>query len=256
MEHKICVVPVMPLRSEPSHRSEMVSQLLFGECGIVLEQVPDGWLKIRNQFDQYEGWCPENQLTEIQEDLYHESTEEYTSDPVTTVDVSGHPMSVPLGSFLKGMRHGEMYWGKVTVTYKGNPLKPDHLSITEKQIRHIAFQYLNTPYLWGGRSNFGIDCSGFVQSVYRLIGKVLPRDAYLQARCGEVLERTHPPHCGDLAFFKNKEDRITHVGMMLNDFEIIHASGKVRVDKLDEYGIVHADSGAHTHQLAIIKRFF
>src|SRR5690606_35222348 len=105
--------------------------------------------------------------------------------------------------------------------------------------RHAAFQYLNTPYLWGGRSNFGIDCSGFVQSVYRLIGKVLPRDAYLQARCGEVLESNHPPHCGDLAFFKNEEEKITHVGMMLNNFEIIHASGKVRVDKLDDYGIVH-----------------
>lgn len=256
MEHKICVVPLMPLRAEPAHRSEMTSQLLFGECAIALEQNGDGWVKLRNQYDQYEGWASANQLTEIDEELYHETTEEYTSELLTTVSVSGHPMNIPLGSFLKGMRHGEMYWGKVTVTFKGDPLKPDHLPITEKLIRQFAFQYLNTPYLWGGKSNFGIDCSGFTQSVYRMLGKMLPRDAYLQARCGEEVKTPLKSHCGDLTFFRDKEDKITHVGLMLNDFEIIHASGKVRVDKLDDNGILNADTGLQTHQLAMIRRFF
>ncbi|HEX5554599.1 MAG TPA: C40 family peptidase [Chitinophagaceae bacterium] len=256
MEHKICVVPAMPLRAEPSHRSEMTSQLIFGECGVVLEHSEGGWVKLRNQYDQYEGWAMGNQLTEIEEELYYEPTEEYTGELLTPANVSGHPMNISLGSFLKGMRHGEMHWGKVTVIYKGTPLKPDHLPITEKMIRQFAFQYLNTPYLWGGRSIFGVDCSGFTQSVYRLLGKMLPRDAHMQARCGEELERGKKPHCGDLAFFKNAEGKVTHVGMMLNDFEIIHASGKVRVDKLDDYGILHADTGEHTHQLDRIRRFF
>lgn len=254
MEHKICVVPVMPLRAEPSHKSEMTSQLIFGECAVVLEQKEEGWVKLRNQYDQYEGWAAANQLTEIDEELYFEPTEEFTPEPLNPISVSGHPMNVPLGSFLKGMRHGEMFWGKVTVTFKGDPLRPDHLPITEKRIRQVAFQYLNTPYLWGGCSNFGIDCSGFTQSVYRLLGKMLPRDTHMQVGCGERRKPEEKTHCGDLAFFRNKEGKIVHVGLMLNDFEIIHSAGKVRVDKLDAYGILNADTGQHTHELDRVNR--
>jgi hypothetical protein len=254
MEHKICVVPVMPLRGGPSHASEMTSQLIFGECVLILEKSEGGWVRVRNQYDQYEGWAAENQLTEIDEELYFEPTEEYTPGLLNAISVSGHPMNVPLGSFLKGMRHGEMFWGKVTATFKGDPLRPDHLPITEKRIRQVAFQYLNTPYLWGGRSNFGIDCSGFTQSVYRLLGKMLPRDTSMQVGCGEKRERGEKTHCGDLAFFKNKEGRVVHVGLMLNDFEIIHSSGKVRVDKLDEHGILNADTQEHTHELLQVNR--
>lgn len=256
MEFKICIVPVMPLRSEPDHKSEMASQLIFGECGVVLERKDDGWVKLRNQYDRYEGWSTENQLSAIEEELYLEPTEEYTKEYLSTIDFSGHPMHVPLGSFLKGMRHGEMKWGKYTVTFQGEPLKPDHEHVTEKMIRQLAFKFLNTPYLWGGRSIFGVDCSGFTQTVFRLLGKVIPRDAYMQAHCGEELGNDLKPHCGDLAFFKNKEGRITHVGLMLNDFEIIHSAGKVRVDKLDDYGILNTDTDSHSHQLAMIRRFF
>lgn len=256
MEFKICIVPISPLRAEPSHKSEMVSQLIFGECAIILERNDDGWVKIRNQYDQYEGWSTENQLTSIEEDLYHEPTEEYTADYLSIIDFSGHPMHVPIGSFLKGMRHGEMKWGKYTALFQGTPLKPDPLPTTEKKIRQFAFQFLNTPYLWGGRSIFGVDCSGFTQTVFRLLGKTLPRDAYMQARCGKEVNEDQKPHCGDLAFFKNKDGRITHVGIMLNDFEIIHSAGKVRVDKLDDYGILNIDTGSHSHELAMIRRFF
>lgn len=253
MEFAICIVPVMPLRAGPSHKSEMVSQLVFGECGTLLESNNDGWVKIRNQYDHYEGWATGNQLTPIEEDLYHEPTEEYTGDYLSALDFGGHPMHVPLGSFLKGLRHGEMKWGKYTVVFRGTPLKPEKVPVTEKQVHHLAFQFLNTPYLWGGRSIFGIDCSGFTQTVYRLLGKVLPRDAYLQARCGEALTEGQAPRCGDLAFFGNEENRITHVGLMLNDFEIIHAAGKVRVDKLDDCGILNTDTGLYSHRLAFIR---
>lgn len=254
MEHRICVVPVMPLRAEPSHKSEMTSQLLFGECAVMLEQRPGGWVKLRNQYDQYEGWGTENQLTPIDEDLYFEPTEEFTPGLLDCISVSGHPMNVPLGSFLKGIRHGEMFWGKVTAVFKGDPLKPDSHPIAEKRIRQIAFQYLNTPYLWGGRSIFGIDCSGFTQSVFQLLGKRLPRDAHMQAGCGEKRNEGEKAHCGDLAFFRDDDGKIGHIGIMLNEFEIIHASGKVRVDKLDEHGILNADTGKHTHRLAGVTR--
>lgn len=255
MEFEICIVPVTPLRREPDHTSEMVSQLIFGECGTVLDRQQKGWIKIKNQFDHYEGWVTENQFTPIEEDLYHEPTEEYSAAFISRIDFSGHPMHIPLGSFLKGMRHGEMKWGKYTAVFQDTPLRPDHAPVTEKLIRQYAFQFLNTPYLWGGRSVFGIDCSGFTQSVYRLLGRVLPRDAHMQADCGQALKPDHKPRCGDLAFFKNEQDKITHVGLMLNDFEIIHAAGKVRMDKLDQHGILNVDSGSHSHQLAFIKTF-
>ena len=256
MDHKICIVPVMPMRATPSHKSEMVSQLLFGECMVELESGKEGWIKIQNQYDHYEGWVTKNQLTDIEDEFYYEITEEYTTEILSPVDVSGRLMNIPLGSFLKGMRHGEMKWGKVPVVFKGIPWKPDHTAVTEKLVKQFAFKYLNTPYLWGGRSVFGIDCSGFTQSVFRLIGKVLPRDASVQARCGDELAPKQKPHCGDLAFFKDKEGKIVHTGIMLNDFEIIHSAGKVRVDKLDDYGILNTDTNEHTHQLAVIRRFF
>lgn len=256
MEHLICIVPVMPLRAEPSDRSEMISQLLFGEAAVVLEKGTKGWIRIRNQFDRYEGWASINQMTGIEEELYQEPTEEYTSELITTVSVSGHPMNLPLGSFLKGMRHGEMQWSKVHILYKGDPLKPDHKELTEKKIRDVAYKYLNTPYLWGGRSNYGIDCSGFIQSVFRLLGKTLPRDAGEQAACGEVLKEGIALRCGDLAFFESEEKKITHVGLILNHFEVIHSSGKVRVDKLDKVGIQNADTGDYTHKLSMIRRIY
>jgi cell wall-associated NlpC family hydrolase len=233
----------------------MTSQLIFGECAVAMEKREDGWIRLRNQYDQYEGWAMQNQMADIKEELYYEPTEQYSGEVLALASVSGHPMNIGLGSFLKGFRHGEMHWGKVVVSYKGTPLHPDHQPVTEKQIRHVAFQFLNTPYLWGGRSIFGIDCSGFTQSVYRLVGKALPRDAHMQAHCGTLLPKEEKPHCGDLAFFSGEQGNIVHVGMMLNSFEIIHSSGKVRVDKLDDYGILHADTGKHTHKLALIKRF-
>ncbi len=256
MKYLICIVPVMPLRTAPSDRSEMSSQLLFGEAAVLLQPGPKGWVRIRNQFDHYEGWAALNQMTPIEEELYQEPTEEYTGECISTASVSGHPMRLPFGSFLKGLRHGEMKWGKVHTVYKGDTLKPAAMEMMEKRIKDLAFQYLNTPYLWGGRSNYGIDCSGFVQSVFRLLGKQLPRDASQQATCGEPLNDDTWLRCGDLAFFHNEQQKITHVGLLLNYFEIIHASGKVRIDKLDKTGIQNADTGEYTHHLAMIRRIY
>jgi cell wall-associated NlpC family hydrolase len=125
-----------------------------------------------------------------------------------------------------------------------------------ESIQARATRFLNTPYLWGGRSVFGVDCSGFTQMVFRFFNIPLLRDAYLQASQGEVIGFLQEARCGDLAFFDNAEGRITHVGILLNAHEIIHSSGQVRIDKIDNAGIVNTDSGARTHQLRIIKRYF
>ena len=126
----------------------------------------------------------------------------------------------------------------------------------KSEIVHKAFLFLNTPYLWGGKTPFGIDCSGFTQLVYKLCGHTLLRDAKDQATQGEVLSFIEESEPGDLAFFDNEEGVITHVGIIMQDYFIIHASGKVRIDVLDHSGIYNTDTKKHTHKLRVIKRIF
>jgi cell wall-associated NlpC family hydrolase len=132
-----------------------------------------------------------------------------------------------------------------------NTAKPNADAIKER-----AMPFLSTPYLWGGRSVFGIDCSGFTQMVFRFFNIPLLRDAYLQATQGDVVGFLQEARCGDLAFFDNAEGRITHVGILLNDQEIIHSSGNVRIDKIDNAGIINVETSVRTHKLRIIKRYF
>jgi cell wall-associated NlpC family hydrolase len=123
-------------------------------------------------------------------------------------------------------------------------------------IHSFAFRYLNVPYLWGGKSVFGTDCSGFVQQVFKMAGIWLPRDSGDQAELGETVEFVQAARLGDLAYFDNEEGRIIHVGIMLNENTIIHSSGYVHVDRIDHAGIIHHLTGARTHKLRIIKRYF
>ena len=125
---------------------------------------------------------------------------------------------------------------------------------TDEMVKMAALLYENVPYLWGGKSSFGIDCSGYVQQVCKLFGKPLPRDAYQQAAHGEVVHFLQEAQCGDLAFFDNEEGNIVHVGILFSAGEIIHASGKVRVDDIDSFGIVNRATGQRTHKLRVIKR--
>ncbi len=121
-------------------------------------------------------------------------------------------------------------------------------------IKQLTYRYLNTPYLWGGKSSVGIDCSGFTQQVFKILGIPLLRDAYQQATQGEAVNSLVEATCGDLAFFDNEQSRITHVGIMIDNKTIIHASGYVRIDKIDEEGITHSITGKRTHKLWGVKR--
>lgn len=254
MIRAICCVPVSPLRSEPSHRTEMVSQLLFGECCEILDQAGRDWLRIRVKFDGYEGWCQPAHLVEVNEAEYESAEQALTPDWVTKLEYNGHPMMVPMGSQLTAMKNGKAKWRKNQVYYKGKIWDAAEAGTDPKAIRQLTYKYLNTPYLWGGKSVFGIDCSGFTQSVFKFMGKPLLRDAYLQAGQGESIGFLEETQTGDLAFFDNEEGRITHVGILLNANEIIHASGKVRIDKIDNMGIVQSETSERTHHLRLIKR--
>lgn len=255
MSFVICIVPDAPLRRDAAHRSEMVSQLLFGEMAVVLEETK-AFTRVRCLYDGYEGWCQSNQLTGIGSEKLNEEVKQLSAEWATAIDFDGQPMHLSLGSSLGLLQHGKAQIDKYAISYNGKTWDPIGSVFSGEAIKAIAFQYLNTPYLWGGRSVFGIDCSGFVQQVFRFFNKVLPRDAYQQAETGELVGFLQEATCGDLAYFDNEEGRITHVGILLNPDTIIHASGKVRIDKIDNMGILNSDTGERTHQLRIIKRYF
>lgn len=256
MSYAICCVPVSALRIEPDHKAEMQSQLLFGECCIITVVDKSGWVKIVNKMDAYTGWCQQSHFQEIDDTQYYFEENNYTAGWVNELDYNGHPMWVPFGSSLTAMKNGAVNWRKNMVHYSGEVWTTAKTKKDTKTIKQLAFKFLNTPYLWGGRSVFGIDCSGYTQSVYKFLNIHLLRDAQQQATQGELVGFLQQAHCGDLAFFDDDEGRIVHVGILLNDREIIHAAGKVRIDKIDNEGIINSDTGLRTQRLRIIKRYF
>ncbi len=248
------IVPVTPMRSEASHRSEMVSQLLFGESASVVEIGKD-FLKVSSLYDDYLGWIQKSQLIEITEEQALVGNGLLNGDVLRAITCNETPMQVSFGSPLHFFDHGAAKIGAFDFHYEGKFWNPAEAQFNEATLKWVSHQFLNTAYLWGGRSIFGIDCSGLTQQVFRFVGIKLPRDAYQQAALGEVVGFLQEAKCGDLAFFDNAEGKITHVGMMLDNASIIHASGKVRIDPIDNMGIINSDTGERTHQLRIIKRY-
>ncbi|GAA0546972.1 C40 family peptidase [Chitinophaga japonensis] len=255
MPYAIIVVPVMPLRATASHKSEMISQGLWGECVTLLETGADGWVRVKCQFDGYEGWATASHLETIDQQLFDAPYTHYAPHWVTPVSINGWPMYIPYGCLVKAPGVKRTVWGKAEVQFEEiHPLAPQEGQPSGDSLMRIASRFLNCGYLWGGRSVFGIDCSGFTQSVYKLLNVPLLRDAYQQATQGVTVDFLQEARTGDLAFFDNEEGHITHVGILLNDHEIIHASGKVRIDAIDNQGIINTDTGLRTHKLRIIRR--
>ncbi len=247
MDYGICNLSIVPLRADASDASEMVTQLLYGEHFKILESRKK-WSRIRLAFDSYEGWIDNKQFITITEKDYtdFENTKlMLSSDLVDFVTVPENQLfSICLGSTVSSAEYLKHHFEGKFISEK---LPKEHLIET-------ALLYLNTPYLWGGKSPFGIDCSGFTQMVYKLNGYKLLRDASQQATQGEALSFIEESEPGDLAFFDNEEGKITHVGIIMEDNYIIHAHGKVRIDRLDHSGIFNYEVRNHTHKLRVIKR--
>ena len=248
----ICNLAVIPLRLEPSDRSEIVSQILFGEHFELLEKQKQ-WRKVKMHFDQYEGWIDEKQFQLLNSNEFHALNQLPIALNGDLVEYITYPpnqlLPITLGASLAFLtidainQSGFSFDGQIRtgVQPKSNLLE-------------TAFLYLNAPYLWGGKTPFGIDCSGFTQMVYKLNGYHLLRDASHQASQGIPLSFIEESEAGDLAFFDNDEGKIIHVGIIMDDNYIIHASGKVRVDRLDHLGIYNAEINKHTHKFRVIKK--
>lgn len=259
MAFGIADLSIIPMRGEMSERSEMVSQILFGELYEVLEEA-EKWVRVRLLHDEYEGWIDRKMYIPVSEDY----VKQYRSEcPVLTTEVFNIIMKegdygnklIVSGSVLpffdadsKKMLIGEDIYTLVS------KIKDVGIESLRDLIIEYALMYYNTPYLWGGRSPYGIDCSGLVQMVYRMAGIDLPRDASQQVNCGQQFSFVEEALPGDLAFFGDEAGAITHVGLIWEQNRIIHASGRVRVDKIDHQGIFNEELKRYTHNLKVIKR--
>lgn len=248
----ICNLAIIPLRIEPNDKSELTSQVLFGEHFKIIEQ-DQQWCKIKLSFDDYEGWIDNKQfqfITEAEYDQLSSDLNILNSDLIEYITSPNNLLiPIPLGASLTFLNHSSIN----TANYEFEGLKITGIK-PKSNLINTAFMYLNSPYLWGGKTPFGIDCSGFTQMVYKLNGYKLLRDASVQATQGEALSFIEESEPGDLAFFDNEEGQIIHVGMIMDDNYIIHAHGKVRIDRLDHLGIYNVDTGRHTHKLRVIKK--
>ncbi len=257
MSYGICLLSVVPCRKEPSNISEMVTQLLFGETYRIIEETEE-WVKIAITYDSYECWLNKKQHNPLSENTYQQISRSNSScngDLVQIVKNKTLNTNIPItiGANLPLINNHEMSFDGHTFVFDGTVTNASVKNDAQKIIQ-TAYLFLNAPYLWGGKSPFGIDCSGFSQLVYKLNGHSLPRDASQQVELGYPLSFVEESEAGDLAFFDNEEGNITHVGILLDNQTIIHASGQVRIDKFDHYGIFHSERKKYSHHLRVIKR--
>jgi hypothetical protein len=252
--HAICDVGYIPIRKEPASVSEMLTCLVFGEIFELLES-KENWHLIKTAFDNYTGWISTKKIFEVSDDFTGQwKTEQrfYSFDLFQQVSVNGQCRVVAYGSVLPLYNQHQFNLSVKSCNICGAVFKEDK-TLGVDFILEQAWKLMGIPYLWGGRNTFGIDCSGLVQTLFKLTGVYLPRDAYQQKEIGEEVPFEKIKK-GDLAFFMNGNGKTTHVGLLDGDGSIIHASGLVRKDVFDEQGIFNRQIDKHTHKLQCIKR--
>jgi len=256
LHYGYCHVLTASLKASPSHISEQVSELLFGEQVEILEADDRGWAKIRCKWDGYEGWCRLSQLSFIDKKSYARPQKYISIYPKNKILFADEERPLPLGA---EWQRPTIQTRMETVKYKGNKMKFEDIAPSRELLKSIAFHFKYAPYLWGGRTVWGIDCSGFTQMIYKLSNIRLLRDASQQATQGSAVDFLQNAQTGDLAFFDNQEGHINHVGMLLDKNTIIHATdtaGCVVIDKIDQGGIISAFLKKRTHNLRLVRRYF
>ena len=256
MEFGVCLLSIVPVRIEPSSKFEMVTQILFGESFSIIDKYKD-WYKVRLAYDSYEGWVDKIQIHKISQNEYQRLNSEESQVTLELVqkikNVSlNKSFNIVIGSNIPPLNNGIFKINNEEFYFDGA------ISGSAKQEKNKIIEYtklfINTPFLWGGKTPFGIDCSGLTQICYKLCGIKLMRDASQQASQGEIITFISEATPGDLLFFDNEVGDIIHSGILLPDNKVIHASGKVKIDDIDHHGIFNYESQKYSHKLRLIKK--
>ena len=256
MKFAICHNSVVPIRNSTSNRSEQLSQLLFGEMVEIMELKGRQWTKIRCTWDNCIGWVLSQQIkpiTSTEQKLFEEKYA-YCLDLFQPLMSDNESMPICIGSRLPDFDGIKFKFDGRSFNYSGQAVFPKNLTPERDKVLKIARRYLSAPYQWGGRSPMGIDSGGFIQMVFKLVGIKLMRTTDQQVFQGELIDFIEQTAPGDLAFFENKVGNITHVGIFFPEKQIIHTAEKVRIDRIDHYGIFNDELNKYTHRLRVIKR--
>ena len=255
MSKVICPLSIVPMRSEPNDRAELVSQWLFGETADVID-TKGNWSRLRCDHDGYEGWVDHKQILPCSTPNFDPDLR--VIDHSTIVDLGERQVPLTYGAVLPFYEDGTILWQGHRVPVQA---VTNHKPALERAdlLELYLHPFLGAPYLWGGRTPWGVDCSGLVQMIFILMGIYLPRDASQQSAEGDSIDLLDLCEPGDLVFFDNEEGQIVHVGIVLtrneeDDLQVVHASGRVRVDKLDQQGIFNGEEGKYTHKLRMVRR--
>jgi gamma-D-glutamyl-L-lysine dipeptidyl-peptidase len=256
LEFGVCRLSVVPVRAETSDKGEQVTQLLFGDhYEVITEDNERKWVRVRTNYDSYEGWIDAKQHHVISKEYFeylNHAEFKITTDVTSSILYNKSRQVILMGSMIP-ISSSELFKMEEQFAFIG-----EAKNLGQKRefefVRTTAVKYLNSPYLWGGKSTFGVDCSGFTQMVFKICGYRLFRDSGQQAQQGKSVMAVHEAKSGDLAFFKNHEGKINHVGILLEKDKIIHSSGRVRVDTFTEEGIMNQDTKQYTHWFSHLRR--
>lgn len=246
---------MVPIRSGRNLRSEMITQILFGEIVECWETVGQ-WTKVRCLWDNQIGWILGKQLTPLNEETYQrcKDASAVSIELAQPAIADNHFLPLTMGASLPCFDGMRFEIAEHKYTFSGQVISTKEIEPSVSLLIKLARKYLYAPELEGGRSPFGIDSTGLVQILFKMLGINLPRDAYLQARKGDTVDFYEQALPGDLAFFQDKNGHIKHVGILCDSNQILHTNGMVRIDKIDHFGIFNTDENKYTHQLRVIKR--
>jgi cell wall-associated NlpC family hydrolase len=251
MEYYYCENIFVPLRIAPSHKSEMLSQVLFGEKYTVTDK-SGKWIKVRTLFDNYQGWIDLDHLQ--QSETGEEEKSHVIGHNLVCYRNDKSRLVLEPGCEIYNPDFKSRTFAAGRSIYTTGEDFSASLIASKESVTETAVRFINAPYIWGGRIPSGIDCSGLTQLVYKIHGRMIPRDSWQQAEVGETVSFLEQARAGDLVFFDNELGKITHVGMLLASGLVIHASGRVRIDTIDHQGIFKPEIGGYSHRLRLIKR--